>query len=90
VPTQLEIYFEPFDKYYTIYITCPQKGFFVTTFEDVSAFRKKEKEYQTIIQTTFDGFWVCNMAAEFGWKAKLGKEVRFFCTISYKTETKEK
>jgi len=59
--SQLEIYFEPFNKYYSIYATSPVRGYFITTFDDVSAFRKKEKEYQAIIQLSFDGFWVCDL-----------------------------
>lgn len=61
ISEQIDFYFDSFKKYYSIIASCPEKGFFITSFDDVTAIKQKEKEFQTVIQSSFDGFWICNL-----------------------------
>ncbi len=38
-----ETYLEPFNKWYSIYVSCPQKGYFITVLEDINSHKKFEE-----------------------------------------------
>jgi two-component system cell cycle sensor histidine kinase/response regulator CckA len=42
-PVKGETYLEPFNKWCSIYVSCPQKGYFITVLEDINS-RKKFEE----------------------------------------------
>ena len=49
VATAFESYAEPLDKWYRVIAFCPEKGFFITIFDDVSERKKIEKEREELI-----------------------------------------
>ena len=83
-PIQFENYAKPLDKWYSVSAYCPEKGYFVALFEDITQRKKAETaliEYSSIVNSASDAifstnsdfvFRSWNKAAErmFGWKAE--------------------
>lgn len=74
-PQEINGYLNRFSTFCKIYISSQKKGIVSAEFQDISDNYKKEKEYQTIIQTSFDGFWICDI------KGKLLEVNQAFCNI---------
>lgn len=74
-PQEINGYLNRFSTFCKIYISSQKKGIVSAEFQDISDNYKKEKEYQTIIQTSFDGFWICDI------KGKLLEVNQAFCDI---------
>jgi PAS domain S-box-containing protein len=51
--TSLEIYFDPFEKWFSISVYSPKRGIFVTIFEDITARKKAEEEKEEIQKQLF-------------------------------------
>ena len=67
-PTAFEVFFKPLDIWLTISVYSPRKDYFVAVFDNITEHKRlegererKEREYQTIIQTAMDGFWLVDM-----------------------------
>ena len=45
----LELYFEPFDRWYSVSASSPRKGYFVAVFDDITIRKKAEKRLQDIL-----------------------------------------
>ncbi|MEE9524830.1 MAG: GAF domain-containing protein, partial [Thermodesulfovibrionales bacterium] len=41
---KFDLYFEPFDKWYYVNVYCPQKGYFIAIFEEITERKKVEEE----------------------------------------------
>ena len=48
---QFEIYFKPFKKWYTVNAYCPEEGYFVTIFQDITDKMKLEEKLRTLSLT---------------------------------------
>ena len=64
-PVQFENHAEPLGKWYNVSAYCPEKGYFVALFEDITEIKKAEQELQRrnmkiseILNSIQDGFYV--------------------------------
>ncbi len=63
-PFQFENHAEPLDKWFRVSAYCPEKGYFVALFEDITdrkkteeALKRNEEKYRQIVETAEEGIW---------------------------------
>lgn len=49
VETSFELFFEPFDKWYSVSASSPRKGYFVAVFDDITTRKKAEEKLQSTL-----------------------------------------
>ncbi len=63
-PIQFENHAEPLGKWFKVSAYCPEKGYFVALFEDITdrknveeALKRSEEKYRQIVETAEEGIW---------------------------------
>ena len=54
--TSFELYFEPFDRWYRVCASCPETGYFIAAFEEITA-RKRAEESVFASEARFRSFF---------------------------------